>query len=163
MKAAQAKISLVVACAIAGWYSLPVFSMAYTEGFEPTIVLSAHAMQRGDLSLADATYPFSGRFFLLTRLGASLILFQLERIVALTALDLFRLLAIMSLVIMVGTLVALLWRVARIPAALAIFCCILLPPVFESAYLPNDGMLSGTLVCIAVFLFGHSQQSHEPS
>ena len=153
IKAAHAKVLFVAACAAAFWYSLPVFSMAYTEGFEPTIVLSAHAMQRGNLNLADAVYPFNGRFFLLTRLGASLVLFQLERVFPLTGLDLFRLLTVGSLVIIVGTIVALLWRIARIPAALSIFCCILFPPVFESAYLPNDDMLSGALVCIAVFLF----------
>lgn len=146
-------ISVAAVGAVAIWFALPAFSIAYSEGFQPQIVLNAHALGLGDLRVGDALYPFNARFFLLTRLGTSLALSGLQPLGDLTGLAAFRLLGIGSLALLLGALLTLLWRVYRVHPALGLLCCILFPPVFESAYLPNDNMPSAALVCLAVLLF----------
>lgn len=141
-------ISMAAVGAVALWFALPAFSPAYSEGFQPQIALNAQALGAG-----DALYPFNGRFFLLTRLGTSLAVSGLQHISDLTGLAAFRLIGLGSLVVLLGALVALLWRIYRVRPVLALLCCILFPPVFESAYLPNDNMPSAALVCLAVLVF----------
>ncbi len=145
--------SLLVVGMVAAWFALPAFSIAYTEGFQAEIVINAHALRLGDLRLGDTLYPFEGRFFLLTRLGTTLGVLGLQYLGGLTGLAAFRLIGVASLALLVGSLLMLLWRVYRVGPALGLLCCILFPPVFEAAYLPNDNMPSAALVCAAVLLF----------
>jgi len=138
---------------VAVWYSLPALSIAYTEGFQPSVVINAYALRLGDPHIADTLYPFNGRFFLLTRLGTSLAVLALQYLGNLTGLEAFRLLGIGSLVLLLGAILTLLWRVYRVGPALGLLCCILFPPTFESAYLPNDDLPSAALICLGVLLF----------
>ena len=138
---------------IAAWFALPAFSIAYTEGFQAEIVINAHALEAGDLRLADTLYPFNGRFFLLTRLGTSLAMLGLQHLGIPTGLAAFRLIGIASLILLLGVLLTLLWRVYRVGPLLGLLCCLLFPPVFETAYLPNDDMPSAALGCLALLLF----------
>lgn len=146
-------VSALVVVAIAGWFALPAFSIAYTEGFQAEIVINAHALRLGDLRLGDTLYPFDARFFLLTRLGTSLGVLGLQQLGGLTGLAAFRLIGIASLALLIGALLLLLWRVYRVGPTLGLLCCVLFPPIFEAAYLPNDNMPSAALVCVAVLLF----------
>ncbi len=146
-------VSALVVVAIAGWFALPAFSIAYTEGFQAEIVINAHALRLGDLRLGDTLYPFDARFFLLTRLGTSLGVLGLQQLGGLTGLTAFRLIGIASLALLTGALLMLLWRVYRVGPTLGLLCCVLFPPIFEAAYLPNDNMPSAALVCVAVLLF----------
>lgn len=147
-----------VVCAVlvsmaAAWFALPAFFVAYSEGFQLQVVINAHALALGDLRFSDALYPFSGQFFLLTRLGTSLAVLGLQRLGDLSGLAAFRFIGIGSLLVLVGTLLTLLWRVYRVGFARGLFCCVLFPPIFESAYLPNDNMPSAALACLALLLF----------
>ncbi len=146
-------VSTVLAATVAAWFALPALFIPYSEGFQPQVVLNAHALAQGDLRLGDTVYPFSGRFFLLTRLGTTLAVLGLQRLGDLSGLLAFRLLGIGSLLVLVGVLLALLWRVYRVGPAPALLCCILFPPIFETAYLPNDNLPSAALACLALLLF----------
>jgi hypothetical protein len=146
-------ISTVLVAAVAVWLALPALFIPYSEGFQPQVVLNAHALALGDPGLGDLLYPFNGRFFLLTRLGTSLAVLGLQRLGDLSGLAAFRLLGIGSLLMLVAVLLALLWRVYRVGPARALLCCVLFPPIFESAYLPNDDMPSAALACLALLLF----------
>jgi hypothetical protein len=148
-----AAVSTVLVSAVAAWFALPAFFIAYSEGFQPQIVINAHALALGDLRFSDTLYPFNGQFFLLTRLGTSLAVLGLQRLGNLSGLSAFRLLGIGSLLVLVGALLTLLWRVYRVGPARALLCCVLFPPIFESAYLPNDNMPSAALACLALLLF----------
>ena len=146
-------ISTVLVAAVAAWLALPALFIPYSEGFQPQVVLNAHALALGDPGLGDTLYPFNGRFFLLTRLGTSLAVLGLQRLGDLSGLAAFRLLGIGSLLVLMGALLALLWRVYRVGPARALLCCVLFPPIFESAYLPNDNLPSAALACLALLLF----------
>ena len=146
-------ISTMLVAAVAAWFALPALFIPYSEGFQPQVVLNAYALAQGDLRLGDTVYPFSGQFFLLTRLGTTLAVLGLQRLGDLSGLLAFRLLGIGSLLVLVGALLALLWRVYRVGPVRALLCCILFPPIFESAYLPNDNMPSAALACLALLLF----------
>lgn len=146
-------VSAVLVAAVAAWLALPALFIPYSEGFQPQVVLNAHAIALGDPGLGDSVYPFNGRFFLLTRLGTSLAVLGLQRIGDLSGLAAFRLLGIGSLLVLVAVLLALLWRVYRVGPARALLCCVLFPPIFETAYLPNDNMPSAALACLALLLF----------
>jgi len=147
------RISLILVSAVAVWYAIPAFLIAYTEGFQSTIVINAHALRGHDVRFADILYPFNGRFFLLTRLGTSLSILGLQRVAPLSGLDAFRVLGIVSLVLLLAVLLMFLWRVRGVSPTLGLLCCLFFPPIFESAYLPNDDMPSAVLVCLAVLLF----------
>lgn len=144
-------VSLLVVGLLAAWFIFPIFSMAYTEGFQAETAINGNALHQGNV--ADAMYPFVGRFFLLTRLGTSLLVSGLQRLSGVDALAAFRLIAITSMALMLGSLMALLWRVYRVGPALILLCCILFPALFEAGYLPNDDLPSAALVCLAVLLF----------
>lgn len=146
-------VSLLIVGVVAIWFALPAFSIAYTEGFQAEIVINAYALRQGNLRLGDTLYPFDGRFFLLTRLGTTLVVLALQSLGNLTGLAALQLIGIGSLAVLVGALLMLLWRVYRVGPALGLLCCILFPPIFEAAYLPNDNMPSAALVCVAVLLF----------
>lgn len=146
-------ISTVLVGAVAAWFALPALSVAYSEGFQPQVAINAHALALGDLRLGDTLYPFNGQFFLLTRLGTSLAVLGLQRLGDLSGLAAFRLIGVGSLLLLLGTLLTLLRRVQRVGLARALLCCILFPPIFESAYLPNDNMPSAALACLALLLF----------
>ena len=146
-------VSTVLVGAVAAWFALPALSIAYSEGFQPQVVINAHALALGDLGLSDMLYPFNGRFFLLTRLGTSLAVLGLQRLGDLSGLAAFRLLGVGSLLLLLGALLTLLWRVYRVGFVRALLCCVLFPPIFESAYLPNDNMPSAALACLALLLF----------
>ncbi len=146
-------VSTVLVGAAAAWFALPALFVAYTEGFQPQVVINAHALALGDLRLGDTLYPFNGQFFLLTRLGTSLAVLGLQRLGDLSGLAAFRLLGVGSLLLLLGTLLALLRRVYRVGFTRALLCCVLFPPIFESAYLPNDNMPSAALACLALLLF----------
>lgn len=146
-------LSAVLVSVAAAWLSLPAASVAYSEGFQPQVAINAHALAMGDLRFSDMLYPFSGRFFLLTRLGTTLGVLGLQRLGDLSGLAAFRLIGIGSLVLLVAVLLTLLWRVYRVGFARALLCCVLFPPIFESAYLPNDNMPSAALACLALLLF----------
>ncbi len=148
-----AAIATALVAAVAAWLAVPALFIPYSEGFQPQVVLNAYALAQGDLRLGDMLYPFNGRFFLLTRLGTTLAVLGLQRLGDLSGLAAFRLLGIGSLLVLVGVLLALLRRVYRVGAARALLCCVLFPPVFESAYLPNDNMPSAALACLALLLF----------
>jgi hypothetical protein len=150
-KAADVAAFLLVGV-VAAWFAYPALFSTYTEGFQPQIVLGADALRAGDLGLADTVYPFNGHFFLLTRLGTSLGVMGLLD-AGMTGLAAFRLIGLVSLVLLVGTLLLLLWRVYRVGPTLGLLCCVLFPPVFEAAYLPNDDLPSAALVCIALLVF----------
>lgn len=146
-------LSAVLASVAAAWFALPAAYVTYSEGFQPQVVINAHALAMGDLQLSDMLYPFSGRFFLLTRLGTSLAVLGVQRLGDLSGLAAFRIIGIGSLVVLVAALLTLLWRVYRVGFARALLCCVLFPPIFESAYLPNDNMPSAALACLALLLF----------
>ena len=146
-------VAAALVAAVAAWFALPALFIPYSEGFQPQVVLNAHALAQGDLRLGDMVYPFSGQFFLLTRLGTTLAVLGLQRLGDLSGLLAFRLLGVGSLLVLVGALLALLWRVYRVGPALALLCCVLFPPIFESAYLPNDNMPSAALACLALLVF----------
>ena len=146
-------VSLLIVGIVAIWFALPAFSIAYTEGFQAEIVINAYALRMGNLRLGDTLYPFDSRFFLLTRLGTTLFVLGLQSLGNLTGLAALQLIGIGSLAVLVGALLMLLWRVYRVGPTLGLLCCILFPPIFEAAYLPNDNMPSAALVCAAVLLF----------
>ena len=146
-------ISAVLVSTVAAWLTVPALFIPYSEGFQPQVVLNAHALALGDPRLGDMLYPFNGQFFLLTRLGTTLAVLGLQRLGDLSGLDAFRVLGIGSLLVLVGALLALLWRVYRVGPVRALLCCVLFPPIFESAYLPNDNMPSAALACLALLLF----------
>lgn len=146
-------VSTVLVGAAAAWFALPALFIPYSEGFQPQVVINAHALASGDLRLSDGLYPFSGRFFLLTRLGTSLAVLGLQRLGDLSGLAAFRLIGIGSLLLLLAALLTLLWRVYRVGFIRGLLCCVLFPPVFESAYLPNDNMPSAALACLALLLF----------
>lgn len=148
-----AVLSALLVSTAAAWFALPAASVTYSEGFQPQVVINAHALAMGDLRLSDMLYPFSGRFFLLTRLGTSLAVLGLQRLGDLSGLAALRIIGIGSLVVLVAALLTLLWRVQRVGFARALLCCVLFPPIFESAYLPNDNMPSAALACLALLLF----------
>lgn len=148
-----AVLSALLVSIAAAWFALPAASVTYSEGFQPQVVINAHALAMGDLRFSDMLYPFSGRFFLLTRLGTSLGVLGLQRLGDLSGLAALRVIGIGSLVMLVAALLALLWRVYRVGFARALLCCVLFPPIFESAYLPNDNMPSAALACLALLLF----------
>ena len=146
-------VSLLIVGVVAVWFALPAFSIAYTEGFQAEIVINAYALRQGNLRLGDTLYPFDGRFFLLTRLGTTLGVLALQSLGNLTGIAALQLIGIGSLAVLLAALLMLLWRVYRVGPALGLLCCILFPPIFEAAYLPNDNMPSAALVCVAVLLF----------
>ena len=146
-------ISTALVAAVAAWLAVPALFIPYSEGFQPQVVLNAHALAQGDPGLGDTVYPFSGQFFLLTRLGTTLTVGGLQRLGDLSGLLAFRLLGIGSLLVLVGVLLALLRRVYRVGPARALLCCVLFPPIFETAYLPNDNLPSAALACLALLLF----------
>lgn len=146
-------VSTVLAAAVAAWLAVPALFIPYSEGFQPQVVLNAHALAQGDPRLGDTVYPFNGRFFLLTRLGTTLAVLGLQRLGDLSGLLAFRLLGIGSLLVLLGVLLVLLWKVYQVGPVRALLCCVLFPPIFESAYLPNDNMPSAALACLALLLF----------
>ena len=148
-----AAVSTAVVAAVAAWLAVPALFAPFSEGFQPQVVLNAHALAQDDLRLGDTLYPFSRQFFLLTRLGTSLAVLGLQRGGDLSGLAAFRLLGIASLLMLLGALGALLWRVYRVGPARALLCCILFPPIIETAYLPNDNLPSAALACLALLLF----------
>lgn len=127
--------------------------MSYTEGFQTQMGLNAHALLAGDAALGDVVYPFNGRFFLLTRLGTTLGLAELQHATGADALTIFRYVGVVSMIMLIGILLAFLWYAYRINPILGLVCCIFFPTVFESAYLPNDDLPSAVLVCLAVLVF----------
>ena len=146
-------VSLILVSAVAVWFTLPAFSVAYSEGFQPEIVINAHAFRSNDPDAANALYPFNRQFFLLTRLGTTLGMLGLQHIGDLNGLAAFRIIGVTSLAVLVGTLLTLLWRVYRVHPVLGLLCCILFPPIYEATYLPNDNMPSAALIAVALLLF----------
>ncbi len=143
---------LAVATALA-WFVLPVFSGAYTEGFEATIGINALQLLKGRLEDVDLLYPFNGQFFVVTRLGAAVVLAGLHAVDQFTTVVNFRLLMLASLALLAGSTVAILVRIYRVRPAWAVLTCLLFPPMFESAYFFNDNVLSAGLSTLALLLF----------
>ncbi len=143
----------LLAVLLAGWFAWPALFGEFTEGFQAQTALGAHALAASRPGLADALYPFDGRFFLLTRLGTGLLLLALHRLAGFDTLLSFRVINVVSLVVLVAALLALLRRVHRVGPALGLLCCVLYPTVFESAWLPNDDLPSAALITVATLVF----------
>ncbi|WP_198380741.1 hypothetical protein [Roseomonas sp. KE2513] len=146
-------LAMVASLVVLAWFILPVLHATYTEGFEPSIGINALGLRSGQLQDIDLLYPFSGRFFLVTRLGSTAVIAGLGALDHLPTLVNFRLVMLASLVLLVGAVVYLLARVYRVPPAFGALACLLFPPIFESAYLFNDNVLSAGLTTLAIAVF----------
>lgn len=135
------------------WFVLPVLGGSYTEGFESTIAINARKLATGQLGEVDLLYPFSGRFFLITRLGSEIVLGALGTVTGLPSLVNLRLIMLASLLVLVGSIVHILRRRYGVPPLLGCLACLLFPPIFESAYFFNDNVLSAALSTLALAVF----------
>lgn len=139
--------------AVVAWFVLPVFGGSYTEGFESTIAINARELMAGRIDRVDLLYPFSGRFFLITRLGSEIVLGAVGAATGLSGLVSFRLVMFTSLIVLVGSIVYILARRYAVPPLLGCLACLLFPPIFESAYFFNDNVLSAALSTLALAVF----------
>ena len=146
-------LAAVASLAALAWFVLPVLHATYTEGFEPSIGINALALRAGSMQDSDLLHPFSGRFFLVTRLGSTAVIAGLGALDHLPTLVNFRLVMLASLALLVGSVVFLLARVYRVPPVFGALACLLFPPIFESAYLFNDNVLSAGLTTLALAVF----------
>ncbi|MDB5379823.1 MAG: hypothetical protein JWR00_4269 [Rubritepida sp.] len=146
-------LAVVASFALLAWFFFPVLRATYTEGFEPSIGINALGLRSGQTQDVDLLYPFSGRFFLLTRLGSTAVIAGLGALDHLPTLVNFRLVMLASLALLVGSVVYLLARVYRVPPAFGALACLLFPPMFESAYFFNDNVLSAGLTTLALAVF----------
>ena len=62
-----AVVCAVPVVAAAAWFALPALLIPFSEGFQPQVVLNAHALAVGDPRAGDMLYPFNEQFFMLTR------------------------------------------------------------------------------------------------
>ncbi len=139
------------------WFTLPVLGGSYTEGFESTIAINARELVAGQINRVDLLYPFSGRFFLVTRLGSEIVLGAVGAATGFSGLVSFRLVMLASLLVLVGSVVHVLARRYRVHPLFGGLACLLFPPIFESAYFFNDNVLSAALSSLALAVFWRSR------
>ena len=135
------------------WFTWPALSGSYTEGFEATIAINARELIAGRVDRVDLLYPFSGRFFLVTRLGSEIVVGAVGAATGLSGLISFRMVMLASLLLLVGSVVYILARRYAVPPLLGCLACLLFPPIFESAYFFNDNVLSAALSTLALAVF----------
>ena len=148
----RAAVGAAILVALA-WFIVPVFGGSYTEGFEATIAINAREIVAGRVDRVDLLYPFSGRFFLVTRLGSEVVLGAVGAVTGFSGLVSFRLVMLASLLVLVGSIVAILARRYAVPPLMGCLACLLFPPIFESAYFFNDNVLSAALSTLALAVF----------
>ena len=109
----RAAVGAAILVALA-WFIVPVFGGSYTEGFEATIAINAREIVAGRVDRVDLLYPFSGRFFLVTRLGSEVVLGAVGAATGFSGLVSFRLVMFASLLVLVGSIVHVLARRYRV-------------------------------------------------
>ncbi len=134
------------------WFTVPVFAGHYNEGFQNLIVMNAGAILHGGADHVDLLYKLVNDFFLASRLGLSLVMAGLLKL-GIPAVTGFRLVMLVSLVVLVGANAAILVRHYRVPLVFACVPALLFPGLFESAWFFNDNVLSAALSSTALALF----------
>lgn len=134
------------------WFTLPVAYGHYNEGFQSVVVMNAMAILYGGINEVDLLYPMVNDFFMASRLGASLVLAGLLKL-GLPAVTAFRLLMLVSLIVLVAANAVLLVRRYGVHPVLACLPALLFAGLFESAWFFNDNVLSAALSTTAIVLF----------
>ena len=127
----RAAVGAAILVALA-WFIVPVFGGSYTEGFESTIAINAREIIAGRVDRVDLLYPFSGRFFLVTRLGSEVVLGAVGAVTGFTGLVSFRLVMLASLLVLVGSIVASSPVIAPLSDRIALSLTYRTDPVVES-------------------------------
>ncbi len=147
------QLAMVAAVIAMAWFLFPILRGTYTEGFEPMIGINADRLLAGRPEEADTLYPFNQRFFLVTRLGITLLLGGANLLDGLPTLANFRGIMFASVLLLVGATAFILRRKYQVHPVFGCLACFLLPPVFESAYFFNDNLLSAGVATLAFALF----------
>ena len=134
------------------WFTIPVFVGHYNEGFQTVTVMNAETIVEGHVHGADIIYPLVDKFFLNSRFGLSVVLAGLLKL-GFGAVNGFRLIQLLSLVGLVAANAAILVRRYRVHPVLACLPALLFPGLFETAWFPNDNLLSAALSSTALLLF----------
>ena len=149
MRVTGATLAIVISAA---WFIVPALSSTYTEGFQATLVMDAGGILRGDYRHTDLLYRLDNDFFFATRFGISLALALLLKF-GLSGVDAFRVIMIVSLIVLVGANSVILVRQYRVHPAIALLPALFFPGLFESAWFFNDDVLSAALSSAALAVF----------
>ena len=142
-----------IALLAVAWFAFPAFQATYTEGFQALISATARHLLEGRPQDSDLVFPFAGLFYLVTRLGVELLLGGLTWIDRLSAMINFRIVMVVSLAALVGSIVWILWRRYAVRPGHALLACMLFPTIFESSYFFNDSLPSAALSAVALAVF----------
>lgn len=134
------------------WFTIPVFAGHYNEGFQTVTVMNAETIVEGHVHGADIIYPLVDKFFLNSRFGLSVVLAGLLKL-GFGAVNGFRLIQLLSLAGLVAANAAILVRRYGVHPVLACLPALLFPGLFETAWFPNDNLLSAALSSTALLLF----------
>ncbi len=146
----HAMIPAATLAAIA-WFMAPALQGAYTEGFQPTLVMNAQALLQGRHGGVDPLYRLDNDFFFSTRLGVSAVLAALME-VGLSGAAAFRAVMLATLAMLLAANAAILVKRHQVHPALACIPALLFPGLFESAWFFNDNVLSAALSTTALAL-----------
>jgi len=134
------------------WFTIPVFAGHYNEGFQTDTVLNAETIVEGHVHGADIIYDLVNKFFLNSRFGLSVVLAGLLKL-GFSAVDGFRIVQFLSLIGLVAANAAILVRRYGVHPVYACLPALLFPGLFETAWFPNDNLLSAALSSTALLLF----------
>ena len=134
------------------WFTLPVFDGQYNEGFQTITVMNAETIVGGHVHGVDIIYPLVNRFFLNSRFGLSVVLAGLLKL-GFSAVNGFRVVQLLSLIGLVAANAAILVRRYGVHPIYACLPALLFPGLFETAWFPNDNLLSAALSSTALLLF----------
>lgn len=144
-------MAVAAAAALTFWFLLPVFTPAHLEGFTAALAALAIHASNGTLSAFDGLQPLNAEYFALTKLGAVLALAAPIALGAGSDLAL-RLMMWTGFVLLLGgsAFLARRWSGASWWFVLPPF--VLLPGIFESAYIYNDNVLAAGLAAVGLCL-----------
>jgi len=134
------------------WFTIPVFAGHYNEGFQTDTVLNAETIVEGHAHGADIIYGLVNKFFLNSRFGLSVVLAGLLKL-GFSAVNGFRIVQFLSLIGLVAANAAILVRRYGVHPVYACLPALLFPGLFETAWFPNDNLLSAALSSTALLLF----------
>ena len=134
------------------WFTIPVFSGHYNEGFQTITVMNAETIVEGRVHGVDMIYGLVNKFFLNSRFGLSVVLAGLLKL-GLGAVDGFRIVQFLSLIGLIAANAAILVRRYGVHPVFACLPALLFPGLFETAWFPNDNLLSAALSSTALLLF----------
>ncbi len=134
------------------WFTIPVFVGHYNEGFQTITVMNAETIVEGHVHGVDLIYGLVNKFFLNSRFGLSVVLAGLLKL-GFGAVNGFRAVQLLSLVGLVAANAAILVRRYGVHPVYACLPALLFPGLFETAWFPNDNLLSAALSSTALLLF----------